>query len=109
MQRAEFMQTLAEERCEDVVAVQREANGAFDSHAHPFGAKALILEGELVIRTDGVDHVYRAGDVFHLLAQVVHIEAVWTLRGQVSGWQKNDSRRSVTGDRVRARTHGRAD
>ena len=74
MQRAEFMQTLAEERFEDVVTVQREANGALDSHAHPFEAKALILEGELVIRTDGVDHVYRAGDVFHLLAQVVHIE-----------------------------------
>ncbi len=66
MQRAEFMQTLAEERFEDVVTVQREANGALDSHAHPFEAKALILEG--------VDHVYRAGDVFHLLAQVVHIE-----------------------------------
>lgn len=74
MQREEFTALLAAERYEEVVTIEREANGALDSHAHPFAAKALILEGELSISTDGVERVYRAGDVFQLDANTPHAE-----------------------------------
>lgn len=70
----DFKAVLAAERFDEPVTVQREANGHMDSHAHPFAAKALILEGELTIRTDDGERTYRSGDVFHLQANTRHTE-----------------------------------
>jgi quercetin dioxygenase-like cupin family protein len=74
MERDEFIAMLAAEQFGEAVSVEREANGSMDAHAHPFEAKALVLRGELAIRTQDEERVYRAGDIFHLRAQVVHEE-----------------------------------
>ncbi|MDR3396213.1 MAG: cupin domain-containing protein [Pandoraea sp.] len=73
MQRDAFEQALAREGFTELVTVTREA-GDLDVHAHPFEAKALILFGEIAIRVDGSERVYREGDVFHLPANVAHAE-----------------------------------
>ncbi|BAL23056.1 cupin domain-containing protein [Azoarcus sp. KH32C] len=55
--------------------VEREPNGALDTHTHPFEAKALILAGEILIRTEAEATTYRVGDVFHLAANEPHTES----------------------------------
>jgi quercetin dioxygenase-like cupin family protein len=74
MDRRAFEALLAAEQFEQVTTVEREPNGSFDLHSHPFEAKALVIEGELSIRTADEERLYRAGEVFHLLADVPHSE-----------------------------------
>ena len=38
-----------------VVRVEREPHGLWNTHTHPFEAKALILSGEIRIRTGDLD------------------------------------------------------
>ena len=74
MHREEFLAFLSSEGFNEVVTVTREANGSLDVHAHPFEARALILDGDLTIRVSDDARNYRAGDVFHLAANVEHAE-----------------------------------
>jgi len=74
MEKNDFVAMLAQEQFGEVLTVEREANGSMDCHTHPFEAKALVLQGELTIRVDGAERVYRPGDVFHLHAHVAHEE-----------------------------------
>ncbi len=74
MRQDEFKAMLAAEHFDEVVTVEREANGSLDNHSHPFEAKALILDGELRIITNEHERVYGPGDIFHLQANVVHSE-----------------------------------
>ncbi len=74
MQQSEFITMLATEAYENVVTVEREPNGELGMHTHPFEAKALILEGDLHIQVGDVEQFYKAGDVFHLNAEVPHME-----------------------------------
>ncbi|GAA6120921.1 cupin [Acidovorax sp. FG27] len=70
-----FQRQLAEEGFDPAVRVEREADGRWDEHTHPFEAKALILSGEIRIRTGaGTDRTYREGDVFHLAHEEPHAE-----------------------------------
>jgi quercetin dioxygenase-like cupin family protein len=73
MQRDAFIRSLADEGFPEPVVVTREA-GATDIHSHPFEAKALIVEGEIHIRVGEEERVYKAGDVFHLAANLPHAE-----------------------------------
>lgn len=73
MDRDAFVSALTAEGFADFVLVRRDA-GELEEHAHPFEAKALILAGEIRIRTGGVEQVYRPGDVFHLAANAPHTE-----------------------------------
>jgi quercetin dioxygenase-like cupin family protein len=74
MDRREFEALLAAERFEQGMTVERDPGGSMDLHSHPFEAKALVIEGELSIRTAQGERLYRAGEVFHLLAAVPHSE-----------------------------------
>ncbi|WP_144139325.1 cupin domain-containing protein [Paraburkholderia sp. BCC1884] len=74
MDRNAFTESLTKDGFPESVVVKREANAAMDVHVHPFEAKALILEGELNIRVDDDERVYRVGDVFHLPANQPHSE-----------------------------------
>ena len=74
MQENDFMRGLADAGFKEVVTVEREANAFLDTHRHPFEAKALILRGELHIRTGDTEQLYRVGDIFHLQAQCAHSE-----------------------------------
>ncbi|MBN3855647.1 MULTISPECIES: cupin domain-containing protein [unclassified Paraburkholderia] len=73
MDRDTFIRTLASEGFPEPVLVTREP-GHMDEHSHPFEAKALIVAGEITIRSGGAARVYRAGEVFHLPAHVPHVE-----------------------------------
>ena len=69
-----FQDQLAREGFSTVVRVERET-GMWDTHSHHFEAKALILSGEIRIRTaDGAERSYRAGEVFHLQQDEPHTE-----------------------------------
>lgn len=74
MDQQAFTQMLKEEGFE-VVVVERPANQAMDLHTHPFEAKAMIIEGEISVVVDGKETFCRAGDTFHLGANVAHTEA----------------------------------
>ncbi|RQS61226.1 cupin domain-containing protein [Burkholderia sp. Bp8963] len=73
MQREAFVAALEQEGFTEFVTVTREA-GELDEHAHPFEAKALILSGEIHIRIGDEERCYRAGDTFHLPANLPHAE-----------------------------------
>jgi quercetin dioxygenase-like cupin family protein len=45
-------------------------------HAHPFDVRALILNGEITLTVEGIDHAYREGDIFVVPAGLRHAEAV---------------------------------
>ena len=70
----QFAQALMGEGFEPAVTIAREPGGRLVEHTHPFEARALILAGEIGIATAGTERVYRAGDVFHLLAETPHTE-----------------------------------
>ena len=74
MNREDFERQLAAEGYENLVSVERQPLGALAEHAHPFEAKALILDGEITIGVGGVETTYRAGDVFHLPSGQPHLE-----------------------------------
>ncbi|MEH3021867.1 MAG: cupin [Pseudomonas oryzihabitans] len=54
--------------------VAREALGSLEAYAHPFEAKALVIQGDLHVRTATGERHYRVGKVFHLAAQELHSE-----------------------------------
>ncbi|CAB3653600.1 hypothetical protein LMG24238_01279 [Paraburkholderia sediminicola] len=74
MDRETFTESLTKDSFPDAVVVTREANTSMDVHEHPFEAKALILEGEMVIRAGDTEQTYKVGDVFHLPANKLHAE-----------------------------------
>jgi quercetin dioxygenase-like cupin family protein len=43
-------------------------------HSHPFDVRALVLDGEITLSSEGADRVYRAGDIFTMAAGCVHSE-----------------------------------
>lgn len=70
-----FTQACTREGFTELVEVESEAHGTWDTHTHPFEAKALILAGEIRIRIgDGAERTYRAGDIFHLQHEEPHAE-----------------------------------
>jgi len=74
MNQEQFKQGLIEEGFQDLVIVEREADGYLDMHTHPFEAKALILEGSIVIQVDDETLSFAVGDVFHLGHAKPHTE-----------------------------------
>ncbi|MGS0741961.1 cupin domain-containing protein [Glaciimonas sp. GG7] len=74
MDRDEFVSMINKEGFAEGAIVEREINGALDTHVHPFEAKALILAGELHLLVDGAERAYLPGQIFHLQANVPHSE-----------------------------------
>ena len=74
MSKDEFLATIADGIYSEIVTVTREADAFLETHSHPFDAKALVLRGELKIRIADTEHLYRAGDVFHVPARCEHSE-----------------------------------
>jgi quercetin dioxygenase-like cupin family protein len=75
MDSAEFRRQLEQEGFSSIVTVEREANGALDEHTHPFEAKALVLDGEILLRCGDSEQLCRVGDIFHLQAGEPHHES----------------------------------
>lgn len=73
MDRETFIRTLADEGFPEPVFVTREP-GTMDPHTHSFEAKALIVAGQMWIAMNGEERLYRAGDMFHVPANLPHSE-----------------------------------
>ena len=69
-----FTEQMRKEGFETFVTVEREANGMMDEHSHPFASCALILAGEITLEVNGVNSVYRVGDIFALDHEQLHCE-----------------------------------
>ena len=74
MEQTEFVSIIAQQGFAEGIIVERESNGILEVHVHGFEAKALILSGELRMQVGPVEQVYTRGSVFHLLANVPHLE-----------------------------------
>lgn len=74
MHQDDFLTLLAEQGFGTTVIVERKPFDTLDDHAHPFEAKALVLQGELTISTSTSTQTYRAGDLFHLQRNQPHSE-----------------------------------
>ncbi|MCD4864004.1 cupin [Pseudomonas sp. PLB05] len=74
MDQATFIEQLAREGFQPPVLVERDALGRLESHAHFFKARALVIQGELHIRTAAGERHYGVGDIFQLAAQEPHSE-----------------------------------
>lgn len=79
MDQVAFTIQLAKEGFQPPVLVMREAHGTLDAHAHPFDAKALVIEGELRIRTAAGERDYGVGEIFQLAAHEPHSEVFGAL------------------------------
>jgi quercetin dioxygenase-like cupin family protein len=49
---------------------------AVGEHAHAYDVRALVLNGEITLTVEGVEHAYREGDIFVLPAGHRHAETV---------------------------------
>ncbi len=70
----QFEQQLRAEGYEQFTTVTRPPHGFLDVHSHPFEAKALILSGEISLRCQQQETLYRPGEVFHLAPAQPHAE-----------------------------------
>lgn len=74
MDRQTFIDSLQADGYLEPVLVERAPNTGLDEHAHPFAAKALILDGAITIAVGGVATEYGPGDVFQLQRDEPHAE-----------------------------------
>lgn len=74
MTETEFREQLSSAGFETVVLVEREP-GSLGTHAHPFEARGLVLEGELTIVSDAGEQHCSAGQTFQLAANTPHTES----------------------------------
>ncbi|MDT3719532.1 cupin [Pseudomonas oryzihabitans] len=74
MDKATFLAQLAHDGFQPPVLVEREPHGRLDVHVHPFEARALVIDGELWLRTAAGERLYQVGDIFHLDAHEPHAE-----------------------------------
>ena len=69
----QFTQELTRDGFE-VATRSMEPNLVNSTHAHPFEVRALMLSGELTLRSEGKTQVCRTGDVFTMQAGCAHDE-----------------------------------
>lgn len=75
MNKQDFEAQLKAENFNDGVLVSKPIGYVMDDHSHPFEAWALIIEGDITLRINGVSTTYAAGDIFRLPAQTLHHES----------------------------------
>lgn len=78
MQLQDFEAQLAAENFNPSVSVSKPAGYAMDEHVHPFEAWALITEGDITLRVNGVATTYAIGDTFRLPPDTPHRESAGT-------------------------------
>ena len=74
MEKQTFIEALTAEGFQSIAEVARKADEFVDVHAHPFEAKALILDGEISLRLGEAERRYGIGQIFHLHPQQAHSE-----------------------------------
>ena len=69
-----FAKQLAAEGFDEIITRTLPPGEFVDTHAHAFGVKALVLQGDLVLGVAGKLTTYRVGDVFTLAPGCEHTE-----------------------------------
>ena len=60
--------------CDEVIARSWDPDTVLQTHAHPFAARALVVQGEMWLTVDGVTRHLQPGDRFELPAGQPHAE-----------------------------------
>jgi quercetin dioxygenase-like cupin family protein len=76
MDEKSFRQQMADSGCDEVAAVEWEANTVNETHTHDFSASLLVLAGEMTVTMEDATTTCGAGDTFQLAAGVPHAETV---------------------------------
>ncbi len=74
MTRDDFMAAARAEGFAEPVLVEYPSTHALGEHSHPFGAFALVLDGEFTLEVGGAATCYRPGDTFRLPPGTLHTE-----------------------------------
>ncbi|MFD0666124.1 cupin domain-containing protein [Ramlibacter sp. MAHUQ-53] len=74
MTRDDFLAAARAEGLAEPVLVEYGSTHSLGDHSHPFGAFALVLEGEFTIEVAGRATRYAPGDTFRLATGTVHRE-----------------------------------
>jgi quercetin dioxygenase-like cupin family protein len=74
MNTIEFETHLKTQGYQETATVTRDASYQLGEHTHPFDACTLILDGSIRLQVEGLDAVYKAGDVFTLPHNTFHHE-----------------------------------
>ena len=75
MNKEQFLQLLERDGFPEPVEVHQTPNGHLHEHEHPFEVRALIIEGDIKIVSDGISKTYNIGDVFQLGFKQAHSES----------------------------------
>ena len=74
MNTQDFEAQLKAENFNEAELVSKPVGYEMGEHAHPFEAWALVTEGDITLRINGVSTTYAAGNMFRLAAQTPHVE-----------------------------------
>jgi quercetin dioxygenase-like cupin family protein len=74
MNAAEFESALKRAGYLDVETKEYKPGFSTQPHSHPFDVRALVLEGELTLITNGQPRTYQAGEIFEMAAGCEHAE-----------------------------------
>jgi hypothetical protein len=75
MNSEQFLQLLRQDGFPEPVEVQQCPNGRLGIHEHPFEVRALVVEGNITIVTNGLSQNYSTGDIFQLELMQPHAES----------------------------------
>jgi mannose-6-phosphate isomerase-like protein (cupin superfamily) len=71
---ADFETALRRAGYQDVEHKQTQPDFTTQPHSHPFDVRALVLEGEMTLTSQGESRTYRAGEIFEMAAGCEHSE-----------------------------------
>lgn len=74
MDQATFTKQLADEGFDEILTRTQPAEQFVDTHAHAFGVKAMVLQGEITLGVAGKLTTYQVGDMFTLAPGCEHSE-----------------------------------
>ena len=69
-----FQAAAREQGCSEVIERRWQPDAVIEPHAHPFAARALVVQGEMWLTVGDATQHLRPGDRFELDAQVLHSE-----------------------------------
>ena len=71
----EFAAGLKADGFAETLTRRMEAGQAAPTHTHPFDARLLVLDGEIILEQGGTTRHYGPGEAFEVLAGVPHSES----------------------------------
>lgn len=70
----DFESALKRAGYQNVETKQTKPDFATQPHSHPFDVRALVLEGEMTLTSQGESRTYREGEIFEMAAGCEHSE-----------------------------------